>query len=179
MTIIVAIANNNQACVGSNTGCTIAKDSLIDTGIMPWIFFQNWALGVSGSMLVLNLLRHNIVNFVEDTDNPESVMSEVRKILSDYDVGTKTEATWSYDVWCILAHRDGQIWDVDESLCLCPIPNGIFWARGSGEKYSLGAASALSSMNPNISIEDIVKHSVKAAIDNDIFCPGSIFSKIL
>ena len=177
MTVIAAMSNNGQTSIGSNTGYTVANDSVIDHGLSPWALFQDWALGFSGSMLALNVCRAGLAKFKNDLISEGDVITEIGKILSDYDIGVKNngEPTWSYGIWCILAHKDGRIWDVDESLSLGIIPPGTFWARGSGEKYALGAAYSLLKYDNKITTHEIMDRAIASAIHNDIYCPGSVY----
>jgi ATP-dependent protease HslVU (ClpYQ) peptidase subunit len=145
MTVIAALSFNGDISIGSNTGYTLAHDSVMDNGVAPWVLFQDWALGFTGSMLALNVCRSGLESLTDKLTTEGDVITEVGKILTEYDIGTKNsgDPTWSYGVWCILAHNSGKIWDLDESLSLGPIPANKLWARGSGEKYALGAAHAL------------------------------------
>lgn len=174
MTIICALNWNGETVVGGNTGYTLAHDSVVSEGAAPWIFFQDWALGFTGSMLALNVCRTGFQKIQSPLDSERDVVTEIGKILTDYDIGHKPEgeATWSYGIWCILAHKDGEVWDLDESLCLGRIPQGMFWARGSGERYALGAARAIMTLEPKGKCGDVVRRSVEAAIFNDLFSPG-------
>ena len=177
MSVIAALSQGGQIAVGSNTGYTLAQDSVIDNGTSQWIFFQDWALGFTGSKLALNVCRSGLGALKNKVSAEGHVVNEVGKILSDYDIGTKNDGdpTWSYGIWCILAHRSGKIWDLDESLCLGSIPEGRFWARGSGEKYALGAAYALMSAKEPLTPKQLVKCSIDSAIYNDIYCPGTAY----
>ncbi|MBX3594151.1 hypothetical protein [Sphingomonas sp.] len=177
MTVIAALSNNGNVSIGSNTGYTLANDSVIDHGTPPWVLFQDWALGFTGSMLALNVCRSGLTSAKKQLLNERDVVTEIGKILSDYDIGIKEsgDPTWSYGIWCILAHRSGKLWDIDESLSLGPIPNGKFWARGSGEKYALGAAYSLMKQKYNLTNHDIVKISVESAIYNDLYSPGTAY----
>lgn len=179
MSVIAALARGGKSYVGANTGYTLANDSTIDSGSPPWIFFQDWAIGFTGSMLALNVCRSEIKNTKSSIDGAGDLVTEIGKILTEYDIGAKSagDATWSFGIWCIIAHKSGKVWDLDESLCLGPIPEGKFWSRGSGEKYALGAAHALTANDKNMAPESIMKISIESAIGNDLYCPGCAFVK--
>jgi ATP-dependent protease HslVU (ClpYQ) peptidase subunit len=181
MTVIAAMSKDGVTCVGSNTGYTIANSSFIDSGVAPWIFFGDWALGVTGSMFVLNLLRRHFEKDKASLQRVEEVVNKIRTLLFDADIGKKEgdDATWSYDIWCILVHKSGKIWDIDEGLCEAPIPIGRLWARGSGEQYALGAATALERFSSSIESTDTVKICVDSAIENDLYCKGTTFVRVL
>ena len=176
MTIIAALNWQGETVFGGNTGYTLAQDSVMSTGIAPWLTFQDWALGFTGSMLALNVCRTGLQNLQTKLDSEGDVANQIGKILTSHNIGNKPEgeATWSYGIWCILVHKSGQIWDLDESLCLGPIPKNTFWARGSGERYALGAARALMNLEQNVSCSDLVKGAIEAAIFNDLYCPGEV-----
>jgi ATP-dependent protease HslVU (ClpYQ) peptidase subunit len=181
MSIIAAISKNKKVYIGSNTGYTLANDSVINHGIPPWIFVQDWAIGFTGSMLALNVCRSELKSLKKKIQNEGEFVTEIGKILTEYDIGSKDsgEPTWSFGIWCILAHKSGKVWDIDESLCLGPIPQEKFWARGSGEKYALGAARALMSGTGEMLPEAIVKAAIDSAIFNDLYCPGDVFFREL
>jgi hypothetical protein len=181
MSVIVSFSKNGKVFIGSNTGYTLANDSVINHGIPPWIFFQDWAIGITGSMLALNVCRSELHSLTKKIQNEGEFVTEIGKILTQYDIGSKDsgEPTWSFGIWSILAHKNGKVWDMDESLCLGPIPEGTFWARGSGEKYALGAARALMNWENKDSPESIVSAAVESAIFNDLYCPGEVFCKAL
>ena len=170
MSVIVALSKDNKTIVGSNTGYTLAHDSIIDNNSPPWIFIQDWAIGFTGSMLALNVCRSELKSLKKNIRDEGEFVTEIGKILSQYDIGSKepNEPTWSFGVWCILAHSSGKIWDIDESLCLGPIPQGKFWARGSGEKYALGAARSIMNLEQKLSPEIIVSSSIESSIFNDL-----------
>ena len=62
MTTIAALYLDDRTVVGSNTGYTLANDSVISSGDPPWVSFQDWALGFTGSMLALNVCRSALSN---------------------------------------------------------------------------------------------------------------------
>lgn len=163
--------------VGSNTGYTLAHDSVMLHGGDPWVIFQDWAVGFTGSMLALNVCRSALGKATTMFNTAGEVVTEIGKALTEYDIGYKNaqDPSWSYGIWCILANRDGDIWDVDESLCLAPIPRERFWARGSGERYALGASKAIMDLAPVSACKDIVRRSIQAASYNDIYSPGDAF----
>lgn len=181
MSIICAMSIEGETAIASNSGYILAQDSKIADGADKWIFFQGWALGVTGTMLGLNVLRSDLLKADSTFDTEKDVVIEIGKILTEYDIGYKPneDATWDFGVNCILVSADGRIWDIDCSLCLGPIPAGTLWARGSGEKYALGAASALTQNDPNAEALKIVAASAQAAIDCDLYCPGILYSKRL
>jgi ATP-dependent protease HslVU (ClpYQ) peptidase subunit len=181
MSVIAAYSKNGDVVIGSNTGYTLANDSVVDTGIAPWVFVQDWAIGFTGSMLALNVCRSEFSKIENIIGDEGEFVTEIGKILAQYDIGTKDagDPTWSFGVWCILVHKSGKIWDLDESLCLGPIPDGTFWARGSGERYALGAARALMNTQAVATPEEIMRSAIESAIFCDLYCPGQVFSKAM
>lgn len=175
MTTIAALNWHGDTVIGSNTGYTVAHDAVISHGMAPWIIFQDWALGFTGSMLALNVCRNKLEKLETTLVSEREVVTEIGKVLGEYDIGHKPEDSWSFGIWCILVNRDGRIWDIDESLCLGPIPQNYFWSRGSGERYALGAAKAIMDLQPDGRCEDVVRRSVEAATFNDIYSPGEAF----
>lgn len=177
MSVIAAATISGETIIGSNTGYVVAEESAIDDGVGKWILFGDWALGVTGSMQVLNILRNEIVGLHAEFTDEGSVVKRIGNIFTDHDIGYKSQhdSAWKFGVWCILAHKNGRIWDVDETLSLGSIPLGMFWARGSGEKYAIGAAHSLTSFVGSVEVEQIVRSSIEAAIANDLFCPGAPF----
>ncbi|MFL9842266.1 hypothetical protein ABS767_14950 [Sphingomonas sp. ST-64] len=177
MTTIAALNWNGSTVAGSNTGYTLAHDSVISSGVPPWVFFQDWALGFTGSMLALNVCRTALSKATSSLTTEGDVATAIGKCLTEYDIGHKEtgELTWSFGIWCILVNRDGRIWDLDESLSLGPIPKRTFWARGSGERYALGAARAIMASAPDCGCDEVVRRSIEAATFNDIYSPGDPF----
>lgn len=181
MTVIAALSQGGQVTIGSNTGYTLAQDSVIDDGNPPWVLFQDWALGFTGSALAMNVCKSDLSSLKKKLVTERDVVIEIGKILTDYDIGIKkhNEPQWSFGLWCILVHKSGKIWDLDQGLCLGAIPEGTFWARGSGEQYALGAARALMNSKAEYSCEEVVKSSVESAIFNNLYCPGRIYTEQL
>ena len=181
MTVIAALQQGNEVWIGSNTGYTIAHDSVIDNGEPPWVFFQDWAIGFTGLALPLQACRNHFRRISKVIDSETEIVQELNKALEKINYGVKKpdDHAWTYDIWCIIANKNLGIWDLDETFCLGRIPKGTFWSRGSGEKYALGAARALMAGENEVSPKEVMQRSIESSIFNDLFSPGVVFCKTL
>lgn len=171
MTIITALYDGKNTWLGHNDGMTFG-DTPVVCDLQPWIMFGDWALGITGMLAQQNILENHLPRLAEAGQNAFSVAEAIRGIFSDYGHWSFDEenAMRSYKMWCILAHKDGQIWDLDSFLTVSLIPKNKLWARGSGTDYALGADSAFYGLS--LSPEERVTRATRAAIECDIYCPG-------
>jgi ATP-dependent protease HslVU (ClpYQ) peptidase subunit len=173
MTIITALNDGQDTWLGYNDSLTIG-DTIIQSTLNPWLRFNDWALGISGEPAQQNVLEHKKKNLLEAGNEPLGVIEAMRDIFSEYNhsVDEVDEAAPSYGIWCILAHKNGGIWDVASRLAITQIPENMLWARGSGTDYALGADSALQGLS--LCAEERITKATQAAIDCDLYCPGAI-----
>lgn len=170
MTIITALFDGTDTWLGYNDGATIG-DTVVASVMKPWLLFDDWALGVTGESAQQDLIELNIDRLQDTGSEPLIITDKLRSVFTDYGhTSHDDEAAPSFKIWCILAHRDGRIWDVDARLAITPIPQGLLWARGSGTDFALGADTVLRDLK--ISQEDRVIKATKAAIASDVYCAG-------
>jgi hypothetical protein len=170
MTIITALSSAGKVFYGYNDGHTIG-DSPFPGSACPWIRLGKWALGVSGSTGIFNVIGHHANDF-DDGASASAIVFKLRALLVEYGFGRRDsdEAEDQYGIWCILVNADGEVWDLDEKLSYSRVPEGVLWARGSGTDYALGADFILS--RQSILPETRVKLATDAAIALDLFCGG-------
>lgn len=170
MTIITALFDGTNTWLGYNDGATIG-DTVLASVMKPWLLFGSWALGVTGESAQQDILELNIDRLQDTGTNPLIVTNKLRTIFTDYGHMSNDEnAAPSFKIWCILAHRDGRIWDIDAHLAITLIPQGMLWARGSGTDFALGADTILQGLD--ISQEDRIIKATNAAITSDVYCAG-------
>lgn len=173
MTIIVALNTDRGTIVGYNDGWELAGTPVAGTAI-PWIFFGDWALGITGESSVQRLLAYKLRDY-SGNDDPFALISAIGDLLVDNYVGSKSDNEYvtTYGIYSILAHKDGRIWDVSGCLSLAEIPKGVVWAQGSGADYAIGACYAIDSLNQGISEERKLTLCIEAAIKSDVHCVGT------
>jgi len=171
MTIITAISSGGTVFYGYNDGHTLGDSPLPGEGC-PWIRLGNWALGVSGSTAIFNILSHYAPDFSEHQASAADIVFKMRSLFIEYGLGKRgsDDVEDHYGIWCILVNVNGEIWDVDEALAYSRIPEGTLWARGSGTDYALGAAFVLAEQN--VAPEARIITAIDAAIAHDLFCGG-------
>jgi hypothetical protein len=178
MTILTALKAADDIFYGYNDGQTVGDSPMPGQGC-PWIVFGRWALGVSGSSGIFNVIRHHAADLVIDKASAADIIFKLRRILIEYGFGHRDdgEPEDRYGIWCILVNIDGEIWDVDDKLAYSSIPEGILWARGSGMDYALGAdfVSSKQGLAPEVRI----RVATDAAIALDLFCGGASHVRVL
>lgn len=175
MTIICALhdAASNEVWLGSNSQHTLGD--IVSPGPSdPWMQFGDWVIALSGEAVHTDILEIEAERFPAHESHPTHFIRFLKQTYQDYEIGRKEDnwASNSYEVWGLIVHRDGRIWDIDSHLALSTIPSGHLWARGSGMEYALGADYALNDQNADARIR--VEQAVAAAIHYDINCPGSV-----
>lgn len=173
MTIITSISDGATVWLGHNNASTMGDTPIPDQN--HWIYFGDWCLGISGEGRQQNILEWNIQKLEEQCDTPMAVIHTIGEIFMDKNI-YKHSDSWaapSFKIWCILANKNGNIWDVDCRLSLTKMPLNQIWARGSGIDYALGADFATRAINPEMGHEDRIRIATEAAIYNDVGCPGS------
>lgn len=172
MTIVTALRAGGVTWLGYNDGATIG-DTVLAGCLHPWLFFGDWALGISGQSSQQSLLNAEIGRLTELDGDEEKVALLVREILTDQgnfafddDAGVR-----EFNIWSILAHINGDIFDLDSRLSLTPIPEGKLWARGSGTDFALGADFVLADLQ--LSPEERIRKATEAAIAGDVYCAGN------
>jgi hypothetical protein len=172
MTIITALSSSGKIVLGHNDGHTVGDSPMPGRGY-PWLRLGHWELGVSGSSGIFNVICHHATDFSESAGSAADMVFRLRSLLVQYGFGCRDndEPEDRYGIWCILAHVDGQIWNIDEKLAYSQIPEGVLWARGSGGDYARGADFALSTLG--VAPEARVRIATDAAIALDLFCGGA------
>lgn len=172
MTIITAIHDGTMTWLGYNDGWCVG-DTPINTGSKKWMVFGNWALGIAGNTSQKNYLEYHVDKLKDITDNPFELVEQIRGIFSEGDryVEDHKSTTPNYKISAILAHKNGGIWDLDRGLSIDKLPTNKLWARGSGVDYALGASDALEHLS--LPTESLITKATQAAINCDLYCPGS------
>lgn len=171
MTIVTALYDGQKTWLGHNDSATVG-DTVIPSVLTPWLFVGEWALGITGESAQQTLLECHRDRLAEAGTEAHKVVCAMQEVFSDFGHTTQDDddASPSYKIWCILAHKNGQIWDVDARLALTPIPPNKLWARGSGTDYALGADQILAGMQ--VTSEERIYRATAAAIACDVYCPG-------
>lgn len=173
MTIITAISDGSKVWTGNNSAFTIG-DTPITAFFDPWVRFGNWALGVTGDSFQQDFLTLHSEKLSKHKQSQYDLIDNIRHLFLEGYISksSETHASASFEIWCILLHKDGRMWDVDNHLALAQIQKTKVWARGSGLDYALGADFAVMELDENISIPERIRICTQAAIKNDIGCPG-------
>jgi ATP-dependent protease HslVU (ClpYQ) peptidase subunit len=172
MTVIAAISTDDGLFLGYNEGSELSG-SPVSGGYVPWIFFGEWALGITGQSSVQRVLLSKLEDIDQANADPYQVIGSIESILISNFIGMKADddIVNSYGIFGILAHKKGFVWDVSDCLSLAGIPKGDLWARGSGSEYCLGAHRGILKTQGKI-VEDHLKICVEVAIESDIYCVG-------
>lgn len=172
MTVIVALNRKDGLVIGYANGMVLGGTPVAGA-LNPWIRFGNWVLGITGSSAVQSLLAYEMRDY--DSDDVFALIGHFRKLFSEHYIGSKgdDDNVCSYGIYCILANRDGRVWDMTECLSLSEIPTDTLWAQGSGADYAVGADYAIRTLGSDLPDSDRVRLCVEAAINNDIHCVGN------
>lgn len=171
MTIITAIHDADQGVtwLGSNSRATIGSFVAPATD-HKWFALHGWALGVTGSGPKLEALQAAASDFPQDATQPFELLKFLKSAYEAFDIGETEEGLKRYLGGGLLIHKTGAIWDFDNSFCMMGVPQGVFWARGSGMDLAIGAARALTGHVS--SPDEITRRSLEITIDIDVDCPG-------
>ncbi|WP_306252362.1 hypothetical protein [Parvularcula sp. IMCC14364] len=171
MTIITALCESDKIWLGENTAVTVGDAILVD-GTSKWSAFGDWYLGGAGDSVQIDILRLNSDDLSKPDMDARKIAQTIRDIFKEHDIAAKDEedASARYGISCILAHKNGRVFDLDPSLAISPIPEGKLWASGSGRDYALGADAALQGLS--LSAEERMNRATNAAIACDVNCPG-------
>ena len=125
VTIVTALFDGKETYLGWNDGITLG-DTSIESTSNPWLFFGNWALGITGESVQQDVLSLNLKDLEGAGEDAVVVADVIRRILNEYGhYSDDNNASASYKIWCILVNKKGQIWDLDERLALTAIPTNL------------------------------------------------------
>ncbi len=171
MTVITAIhdADKGVTWLGSNSRATIG--SFVGPSLdKKWFALHDWVLGVTGSGPKLEALQAAVGDFPQQATQPFELLKFLKHAYEAFDIGETEEGLKRYLGGGLLIHKNGGIWDFDNSFCMIGVPAGSFWARGSGMDLAIGAATAL---KPHVnSFADITRRTLEIVTDIDVDCPG-------
>lgn len=175
MTIICAIDDQHANCVWLGSNDRTMFGSLVGPSISrKWTVFGDWVIGLSGSGPKLDALEMMRKKFPK-TSHAIEVAKFMRDAYEEYDYGDKSGTVKKFSGLGIIAHKSGQCWDFDTTLCVNPVESGRFWARGSGMKVAIGAGAVLFDRKPSgdQQMRDLVRRAVEITIANETDCPGT------
>lgn len=152
MTTIVAVHKPGFGTViGSDRQSTSYsfKTNLIDG---KWVFQNGWAVGCSGSLRTLVVVRERAADLFRDLTTPFEFCNRMVQLMqsagfchnSDEDErgGPKS---WGQEL--LLASADG-VWEIDPTMTPNQVPEGELMAGGSGFAYAMGVGYATQGMAP-------------------------------
>ncbi len=173
MTIICALHDDTTKTtyLGANSHATLG-DTVAPGPSPSWFRFGKWIIAFSGEAVHTDLLELESNSFPSDADSALAVLKHLKTVFDAFNIEHQ-KGDWaspSYEVWGILVHQDGRVWDVDSHLALTAIPAGKLWARGSGMDFALGADHAL--QRTNATAKQRIRRALDAAIHHDVNCPG-------
>jgi len=171
VTILCAIDDPVRECIWLGANDRTMFGSLVGPSqSRKWTVFGDWVIGLSGIGPKLDALEAQRKKFPK-TAYAIEIAKFMRDAYGDYEVGDKANAVKKFSGAGLIAHKRGGIWDFDNTLCVNSIESGRFWARGSGMKVAIGAASAL------LAIENdrraFIQRVVEITIANETDCPGA------
>jgi ATP-dependent protease HslVU (ClpYQ) peptidase subunit len=172
LTIIAAKTCGDEIIIGYNDGSELG-DTPVGGTSCPWIFLDDWAIGITGESSVQRLLELKLVEY-SSTNSVSELIDFIYKALLENEYGSKnsSEYVYTFGIYGIIVNRQGKIWDVSGCLSLTEIPRGRMWAQGSGADYAVGAEHAISKINPKNSAKDNMLLCIEAAVENDVHCTG-------
>lgn len=174
MTVICALfdADRQDVWLGCNDGVLFGDTRMPGAKKNKWLQFGNWALGITGSAVVINALERIREHFPVDERSPLTITDFLRAAFDDVELGTREDDDPSvhYPFSGIMAHGSGRIWDVDGYMVVDEIPPDVLWANGTGMQYALGADFPTAAKN--LAPEDRVRQALEASIFYDTNCPG-------
>jgi hypothetical protein len=173
MTIVTALFADGILATGHNDGTSIGDTSL-PISESKWVSFGDWMLGISGESAAQAALEHDAGKIDAGTTDPFALCGMLKQRLVDNGIWRKPkrDSVMSFGIFCVLAHRSGLVWDVDNKFTLTAVPEGTLCARGSGMDFALGAAHALRQMRDMPGAEEQVGIATEAAVAHDVYCPG-------
>lgn len=171
MTILCAIDDPDQRCIWIGANDRTMFGSLIGPSqSRKWTAFGDWVIGLSGMGPKLDALEAQRKKFPK-TDHAIEVAKFMRDAYAEYEVGDKNNGVKKFAGTGLIAHKSGAIWDFDNTLCVNSVESGRFWARGSGMKVAIGAASALIEAEQDRGA--FIRRVVELTIANETDCPGA------
>lgn len=174
MTIICALRDRGETWVGCD-GQVTGGQHIYPGSIRKWNFSADgwYALASAGDVVIRNALsalvgEMTVASAVLQESNAVEISRRLRGLLKENDVEKNHDKLWPNEF--IVAGRDG-IFDIASDLAVHRIPDGILWARGSGENYAMGAAHATLGDNPMAR----VRYALEAACAFSTSCGGELF----
>lgn len=175
MTIICALTDGERTWVGSDSRTSFGS---LAYDISPKVKrVGDWLIAASGPTRAAYLTERSADRLVSGA-TIHSLADRLRRLLhkdgwkvreADGESGS-ISASW-------LVARPGMLWEVCCDFTVIPLPPGVLWATGSGDRLALGAGHALEGLG--VEPEKIVRTGVEAAIRFDSGCGGEVRMEVL
>ena len=172
MTTIVAV-------IEEGVGTWIGADSLVTSGHQragqcdKWVRGKGFAIGVSGHLFTIDLLRHSVRSFRANMDAHEVWDTVQRLSFKAGHMASNKEGDPSWRdigmVWATKKH----VWSYSGSGGACVFKAGILASVGSGSNYAEGAWVALEGVG--LEYKPRLLRCLKAALSWDTASGGPIF----
>ncbi len=185
MTVIAALHRGGETWIGCDT---LALDGtvLFDCG-PKWVVGSKWAVGVAGDLRTLNVITAAMTKLLgEKTKTAFELANAIRDALKDdgYE-SAKERGPKEYGQEFLIASREG-VWAVCVGFSVAQLPEGRFWASGSGGELALGCAYGMASDGPagkrksgrsagGHTPEQIMATCIGASIALDTTCGGELW----
>jgi ATP-dependent protease HslVU (ClpYQ) peptidase subunit len=174
VTTICAVRDGKRTWIGSDT--LGSREGLRAVCGHKWVRFGAWAIGHSGDLRALNIMRHHAKRLLDDLDEPFEFTARLMDVLRDcdYDLSAhKGQHTPCTGQSLILANP-GNVWRLCDTLSFSP--NEHYWADGSGQEYALGAMFAMREIKD---AERVLRAGLAAAMEYDAGTGGEIWTDVL
>ena len=168
MTVIVALFDNSQLWLGSNSQGTVGATRLPGHE-SKWRFYGDWAIAFTGSGFPSEALAAKATDFPGKAEDHQQVTAYIRDVFEHFDIGEQKKMK-NFDAQGLIVHRGGRIFDMDQYTSMSEVPKGTMWARGCGMDYALGADEVSKALSQTP--EDRIRRAVEASIALDCDCPG-------
>lgn len=175
MTTICAVQSPGHGVwIGSDTAAVNCYTSLY--GIEKWIVREPWGVGVAGNMRTINIIQAHADGILHAPHGAWTVANRIRDLLHDDSWRLESDnegGPAEFGQQMIIAHPGG-VWSIDPGFGVVEIPDGEFWADGSGRAYALGAAHACDGQPA-----DKVHAALAAALRYDSSSGGEPFVRVI
>ena len=160
------IACDSQTTMDNRRGSMGPSESKI-------IVFNNWAVGITGNMTVVNMVDRYRKILLDDVDHPWEFTDRIRSVLEDSGfkpmIDEDTAGFPAYSMSFTFASAHG-VWVTDGLLAIRAIAPNELTAAGSGSDFALGSSISTIGKPP----EKRVELAMEAAIALDVYTGGDI-----
>lgn len=175
MTTIVGFKASDAVYLGADKRITNGTE-MIEASCSKIFKRLDWdmALGVCGSVRLINILRYESLDFRRDDDDEETIYNftvALREMFDALDMLDNGDGIKSLELGHIGIVYNGEMYSLDQMLSILHY-NCKFFSIGSGSSYAMGALTVLE--NKKIKPEKVVRNAILAAQRWDILTNDAV-----